>query len=186
MSGETCRPRCSKSSPVLTMNAISSGDSNCVRPSASFAPPTPPVRAMNRSAAISVEQPTVRVCHGHSIALRILTGCTAVVALGGLSVKETRELRGAENTGVQPMGRLVKRGALNGARTTAPAKVQPIEAWTFATATSRPANPAGPSRERFHRAARFAGRAPRPARRTERSLRVNRCSLDEARAEQHS
>src|SRR4249920_2345823 len=54
MSGDTCSPRCSKSSPVLTTNDNSSGFKCCVRPSASFAPPTPPVIATKR-AAISAE-----------------------------------------------------------------------------------------------------------------------------------
>ena len=46
MSGEIARPRCSKSSPVLTTTSKSSGGMIRDRPSASLAPPTPPESAM--------------------------------------------------------------------------------------------------------------------------------------------
>src|SRR5687767_3106029 len=41
-SGQTYIPRCTKSSPVLTMTVRRSGPSTAARPSTSFAPPTPP------------------------------------------------------------------------------------------------------------------------------------------------
>src|ERR1035437_5574951 len=44
-SGEICSPRCSKSSPVLTMIFSRSGGRIWFNPHANFAPPTPPVRA---------------------------------------------------------------------------------------------------------------------------------------------
>src|ERR1700733_5074278 len=46
ISGEIDRPRCSKSSPVLTTTSRFSGGMMRDRPRASFAPPTPPDSAM--------------------------------------------------------------------------------------------------------------------------------------------
>ncbi len=50
-SGETWRPRCSKSSAVLTATASAPALSTALRPSASFAPPTPPDNARTRFAS---------------------------------------------------------------------------------------------------------------------------------------
>ena len=49
MSGEILRPRCSKSSPVLTRTVSSPGSSARERPRASLAPPIPPHRRQHRS-----------------------------------------------------------------------------------------------------------------------------------------
>src|SRR5690348_14460453 len=56
-SGQMVRPRCSKSSPVLTRTASFSPRS-CAKPSASFAPPTPPAsaRIIGPSSAEEIER----------------------------------------------------------------------------------------------------------------------------------
>src|SRR6516164_5406381 len=54
-SGETCRPRCSKSSPTLATTSRLSPGTIRLRPSASLAPPMPPDRATTRSRLIETD-----------------------------------------------------------------------------------------------------------------------------------
>src|SRR5688572_13159561 len=56
MSGQTVRPRCSKSSPVLTARVRSSAGNSAASPKASLAPPTPPQRARTWLIGPSSEQ----------------------------------------------------------------------------------------------------------------------------------